>query len=364
MIGGCMRRVLAGVAIALILAAPVFSAKNDSPIVALMESGHWKRARTQVMPQAQANPNDAESAYLLSRVKHAFGDLDAALKAAEKSVELNGNSAEYHANLADIVGDMAGTAGMFKGLSLAHRFKREAEAAIAIDPKNIDAREGLVDFYLDAPGIAGGDKQKAREIAEEIVKLDATRGYLMRARVAQSEKNLAKQEEALLEAVKANPKHYSAHVRLAEFYLSDKVNKPDLAEKEAREAVKADPGRASAYATLAQICASQGRLADLDALLAQAEKNVPDDFGADYRAGRTFLLAGKELARAESCFRKYLGQEPEANEPSAGAGHWRLGLVLEKEGRKSEAIAELQTAVQLDPKLEDAKKDLKRLKGN
>jgi tetratricopeptide (TPR) repeat protein len=359
-----MRRVLAGVAILLILAAPAFSAKNDSPIVALMEGGHWKRARTQVMPRVQANPNDPESAYLLSRVKQAFGDLEGALQAAEKAVALDGNNAEYHANLADIVGEMAGTAGMFKGLSLAHRFKKEAEAAIAIDPKNIDAREGLVDFYLDAPGIAGGDKQKAREIAEEIVKLDATRGCLMRARIAQSEKNLAKQEAAFLDAVNANPKHYSAHVRLAEFYLSDKVNKPDLAEKAADEAVNADAGRAGAYAALAQIYASQGRLAELDALLAQAEKNVPDDLGAEYRAGRTFLLAGKELARAESYFRNYLGQEPEANEPNAGAAHWRLGLVLEKEGRKSEAVTELQAAVRLDPKLEDAKKDLKRLKGN
>ena len=357
-----MRRVLAGVVVLVILAAPVFSARNDSPVGALMEAGHWKRARAQVMPRVQANPNDAESAYLLSRVKQAFGDFEGALRSAEKSVELNGNNAEYHANLADICGEMAGTAGMFKGLSLARRFRKEAEAAIAIDSKNIDAREGLVEFYLEAPGIAGGDKQKARAIAEEIVKIDPSRGYMMRARIAQNEKDLAKQEAALLDAVKANPNHYSAQVRLAEFYLSDKVNKPDQAEKAAHEAVKVDAGRANAYAVLAQVYASQGRSTDLDALLAQAEKNVPDDLTADYRAGRTFLLAGKELSRAEKYFRKYLGQEQEAHEPSAGAAHWRLGLVLEKEGRKSEAIAELEAAVQLDPKLEDAKKDLKRLK--
>jgi hypothetical protein len=38
-----------------------------------------------------------------------------------------------------------------------------------------------------------------------------------------------------------------------------------------------------------------------------------------------------------------------------------LGLVLEKEGRKPEAISELKTAVQLKPDLNAAKKDLSRL---
>jgi tetratricopeptide (TPR) repeat protein len=54
-------------------------------------------------------------------------------------------------------------------------------------------------------------------------------------------------------------------------------------------------------------------------------------------------------------------QEPEGNTPHLAAAHWRLALVLEKEGRKADAIAELQTAVKLKPDFEDARKDLKRL---
>jgi tetratricopeptide (TPR) repeat protein len=42
-----------------------------------------------------------------------------------------------------------------------------AEAAIAIDPKNIDAREGLLEYYLSAPSIAGGDRKKAERMADE-----------------------------------------------------------------------------------------------------------------------------------------------------------------------------------------------------
>ena len=41
--------------------------------------------------------------------------------------------------------------------------------------------------------------------------------------------------------------------------------------------------------------------------------------------------------------------------------HWRLGQVLEKEGRRTTALSEVQTAVNLDPSLDGARKDIERL---
>jgi len=67
-------------------------------------------------------------------------------------------------------------------------------------------------------------------------------------------------------------------------------------------------------------------------------------------------------ARAERYFRKYLSQEPEATFPSAAQAYWRLGLTLEKMNRKSEAVEAIRTAVKLDPSLEGAKRDLKRIR--
>jgi hypothetical protein len=80
------------------------------------------------------------------------------------------------------------------------------------------------------------------------------------------------------------------------------------------------------------------------------------------------LLAGKDLPRAERYFRKYLTQEPEGGSPPLAACHWRLGQLLEKLGKKDEAIKEIQMGIDLKPgldkqNLEVAKKDLKRLKG-
>jgi tetratricopeptide (TPR) repeat protein len=90
---------------------------------------------------------------------------------------------------------------------------------------------------------------------------------------------------------------------------------------------------------------------------------VPDDLGPFYQAGRVLLTtAGGDLSRADRYLRKYLTIEPEPGQPGPAAAHWRLGQVLEKQGRKAEAIAELEQAVRMNPDFENAKKDLKRLK--
>jgi tetratricopeptide (TPR) repeat protein len=335
---------------------------NDASPEALMEAGHWKRARAIAEPRYQANANDAPALYVLARIKQAKGDLDGALPMAEKLVQLDAKNADYRYLLAGIYGQKAERAGIFSQMGLARRFKKEAEAALLLDPKHIEARMGLIEFYMQAPGIAGGDKAKARQMADEILKMDPARGYLAQAVIARHEKKDGELEGLYKKAVEANPQSYPALMTLASFYLSDAQKKYDLTEKIARDAQKLDPDRINAYSLLAGLFAFRERWQDLDAVLALAEKNVPDNLAPYYNAGRQLLSTGKDLPRAERYFRKYLTMEPEPTAPQHAHAHWRLGNVYEKMGRKAEAVKSLEVAVGLKPDLEDAKKDLKRLK--
>ncbi|MCX6576546.1 MAG: tetratricopeptide repeat protein, partial [Candidatus Aminicenantes bacterium] len=81
-----------------------------------------------------------------------------------------------------------------------------------------------------------------------------------------------------------------------------------------------------------------------------------------FQAGRFVYQQGKDFARAEGYFRKYLTQEPEPTSASHAQAYWRLGQTLEKLNRKVEAVEAIKTALKLDPTLESAKKDLKRLR--
>lgn len=325
----------------------------------LIEAGHYKKARASLQAQLAKNPNDAQALYLMSRIKRAFRDESVAMALAEQAEKIDGNNSDYHCQVAELSGEKAQKAGMFERMGLARTMKREGELALQLNPKNVECLSAMLTFYLEAPGMVGGDKQKAREMIDRMLAIDPVEGNFGEAEFARHEKQSF--EGFYLKAAEADAKSYPAHSALASLYASQQ--KFDLAEQQARQAVKLDPSRAAAYATLAVVCASQERWKDLDALLEQADTKVPDDLNPTFQAGRTLLLAGKDLPRAEKYFRKYLTQtEVEGATPPLAAAHWRLGLVLEKEGRKPEAISELQSALSIDPNFELAKKDLKRLK--
>jgi tetratricopeptide (TPR) repeat protein len=353
-------RAIRGLTVGALLAVSL--AANDLAPDPLLEGQHWKRLRALAEPRVKASPGDAHAHYLLSRVKMEYGDLDGALALAEKAASLDPRNGEYRYTVAGVVGRKAERAGVFSQFGLARRFKREAEASLALDAKLIDPRIALMEFHLRAPGIVGGDKSRVPVLLNEIARLDAARGYLAQARAAQIEKKTAGIETFYVKAVEANPANYSARMSLGGFYSQAAPRNYDASEKHFQEALKIDPQRIGAYAALAGLYAFQQRWPELESILAQGEKNVFDNLSPYYNAGRVILTDGKDFPRAEQYFRKYLTQEPEPNAPTLAHAHWRLGLVLEKLGRKAEAVAELEKAVRLKPDLEEARKDLKRLK--
>ena len=71
--------------------------------------------------------------------------------------------------------------------------------------------------YLVAPGIAGGDVQKALAMAKQIGQLDGAEGLLAQARVASYRKRFSEEGEFLREAVALQPSVYRARLALAKF---------------------------------------------------------------------------------------------------------------------------------------------------
>jgi cytochrome c-type biogenesis protein CcmH/NrfG len=133
---------LAPLTVVCLLAIP---AGAVSPAADLPEHGHWKRLKAQVEPRVSANPNDAEAQSLLSAVRMAYKDVDGALAPAEKAAALDPKNAEYRWQVAQVVGEQASSASVFKQMGLAKRYKREVEAALAINPKHTEAMTGLME---------------------------------------------------------------------------------------------------------------------------------------------------------------------------------------------------------------------------
>ena len=122
-----------------------------------------------------------------------------------------------------------------------------------------------------------------------------------------------------------------------------------------------DPQRIEAHWILARVFALQQRWGDVEQILANSGKDIPDDLRPFYEAAQALLEIDKDFSRAETYARKYLSQEPEGEEPDYAEGHRLLGLVFEREGRMAEAQGELKTALQLRPNFKAAKDDLRRM---
>lgn len=335
----------------------------DSPADRLVDQNHYKRARTVVSARLRENPNDAHALFLSSKIQEALGNLRLATAQAEQSIAIDGNNPDYHAQLAECYAYMADRMSAVKALSYVHQMKKELAATFALRAHDTDALLVAMMFAFHAPAIAGGDHHKAHEMADEMVAHDARWGYLAQARLAQEDATDEVKEKWLKKAVQTDPKHYRAWQELSNFYCCVATRKnPAEAERAGKEMLRLDPGQTGGYNALASAYARAQRWGDLEAVLAQAEKAVPDDLAPYYFAAQALIDSGQDFARAEKYLGKYVSQDPEGKEPDRGQAKWLLAALYEKNGRTPDAIRELEAAVRISPDFEPARKDLKRLR--
>jgi tetratricopeptide (TPR) repeat protein len=270
-----------------------------------------------------SDARNAEAHFLLGEILYAYADYERASAEAEKAVSLNGNQADYHLLLGNSLSGRLDSAGMFQKVSLARRIKTEFEQAIAEDPKNLQARASLVEFYVSAPSIVGGSSSKAMEEARQISALDPIEG----------------------------------HNAMALFYLDQK--KLSDAEQEYKAAINADQKRAKSYVRLAYVYILEKKDAEAAPLFKRALELDPDYLPACLGVARTDLLSGQNLDEAEHLLKRYLSRWPEEGDPSLANAHWRLGQVYEKQGKKELAVAEWNEALRLTPNYKPALDSLK-----
>jgi hypothetical protein len=345
------------------------AAEQPTSADVLIANAHYLRARPIVQAAMQRSHADVRALVQSSVLDWAFYRLDEAIATAEKAVALAAADAEAHTQLTNALGAklVSTSAGTMEKIALARRFRKEADLSLQLDPNSLDALEDAARFYWNAPGMVGGDKTHAQQLAAHLSDLNATRGASLKAGFLAEEKDAGKRNAAVealwRTAVAVQPASADAHAGLSAALFEEGSAKYPRAEAEAKRSIALNASRIAPYRQLAVLYATTGRWDDLDAIVRQAHAAIPDNASPAFHAARIILStdAGAQMGRAEQYLRSYLAQPAEGEEPTHAAAHWRLGLVLEKQGRKSDAIQELQTAVKQDGSLDGAKKDLKRL---
>lgn len=95
---------------------------------------------------------------------------------------------------------MQASESKWKALRLTDDMESAFQKAIRLDPKHIEARWALVEFYLQVPGIFGGSESKANRYADELSKLSPVDHYLAKGRIEEYFKRYEKAEAYYLKA--------------------------------------------------------------------------------------------------------------------------------------------------------------------
>ena len=143
-------------------------------------SGRWRglatAARAALVPLALAAPTAGRAAAqdptVIARGEALLGhgNLDAAKDLFETALASHPNVAEYHYWAGRVYGELAQHASVFHRMGYAKKIREEFARALELDPDHVGARIGLINFYDRAPGMVGGDDDKALAEAEELVR--------------------------------------------------------------------------------------------------------------------------------------------------------------------------------------------------
>lgn len=291
----------------------------------LLSAGRVDEAVKVLKQRTASSAGDAEAWHLLSRSYYAKGQWDAAIAAAKRALDLKPNSSDYHLWLGRAYGQKADNVSWFSAISLAGKARSEFEKAVELDSNNVGARADLAEFYTEAPGIVGGGKDKARQQAELLAAKDATTAHLIKARLAEKEKDLLG------------------------------------AEREYRAAVEASKGNGGRWLDLASFYKRIARIKDMQHAIDQAvaaEKKSGEVF---YDAATILYDSNLDLAAAARLVRQYLSSDKKVEEAPAFRAHFLLGNILEKQGQKQEAVAQYRAALDLNSDFAEARNALNRL---
>jgi tetratricopeptide (TPR) repeat protein len=280
--------------------------------------------QTSVVHSQSAGARD----YQAGRAHMRAGDPERAERSFERAVEKEPRNGLYHLWLGNAVGQQAQSASVFRQPFMARRLKAEFERAVELDPELLDARDGLISFYLIAPAVMGGDVNKAREQQREIARRDVVRGHIAAASIAWHGRDTVATERSLRAASSAAPDSLAPAAALASRLLNWKRNAEAF-------------GVWDAYLT-----------------------RQPQSIAARYQLARVSAISGERLQDGERHLRAILAIDtwPENNwTPGKAAAHARLGDVLRHQQRRDEARASYQRALALDANLQIAKDGLKAL---
>jgi tetratricopeptide (TPR) repeat protein len=305
---------------------------NDSPngaglpnVQSLLHTANVDAALRDLDARIQQDQKNALAHNVTCRLYFQLEHWDEAIQACEKAILLDPQNSEYHEWMGRSYGLKAENVGALKAFSLVRKVKAEFERAVSLGNDNVMAHADLAEFYVEAPSFMGGDKSKARKLAEAVMRRDPAEAHYMLGR------------------------------------LEEKLGAKNKAETEFRAAAEASGNLAHYWVDLAGFYRRSGRLNDMESTVNRAREARLDNGIALFDAATLLLQAGRNFPAAIQMFQQYLALDKFPEDGPAFRAHYRLGLLFEKQGAAQDAAREYRASLALASRYRPAKDALARV---
>ena len=301
--------------LALLASAAHAQVLKDPQWQAWLDTGKVTELTQAAQARLSAQPDDAQAAVALALAAVDEGQparLEAVLKPVQACVDKQPAQATCFYALGSVQGVQAMTGGMMAGMRLASKVKDNLSRAVELDPMLFEARQALSQFYLVAPGMAGGSVIKAKELAAAAQAKQPEHAKLLRAQIALQDKQWPEAERELQSVRPGDDKMLAIEVRqtwgqLGTGYFGDKQypKARGVFEQMMRDA----PAQAMGSYGLARVMTESAQPDEAIKLLERARAlEGADRLPIDHRLGIALLAKGDKPA-AKLALERFLGSK-------------------------------------------------------
>ena len=207
----------------------IFSQSNFEKAEKLYDQGKYTLARPIFESILKDNSNQLKAIEYLGDISIQLKEWDKAIGYYQKLKTLKPNEANYYYKYGGALGLKSKAGGKWVAIRLVGDMKESFEKALQVNPKHIEARWAMIEYYLQVPALFGGSEKKAQRYAEELMRLSPVDGYLSKGHIDEYFERFKNAEKNYLKAIEVSGSK-TTYERLAALYKV-KLHQPEKAIK-------------------------------------------------------------------------------------------------------------------------------------
>ncbi len=252
----------------------------------MFEHGQVAHAESLLTEMDNLKPRPLIYFIIKARIAESQFQPDKAIAVLNNALDEFGPEANLYFELGNAYSLKIATVSVFKKLGTAKKMKGMWRRALKLNPQHDRAMLSLAQYYLLAPGFAGGDTDSAEYFLNQLQSINPKFAFMGRAIQEQKEKRFPQARQWLRKVIQMDSTYSPAYLSLAFTYLQEE--KKDSALVVLDQLLRIQPDNPFALNQKGRLLFDSGKLLAARDLFYRALQSDPYLVAAHFYLGRTY----------------------------------------------------------------------------